>query len=170
MLLVPYGQAPHKRVEGEPGAELRLEMAALAAGDEALLEASPIEVERDGPSYTFRTLELLHERHPDDELTLLMGADVAAHLDGWRDPARVVALARLGIADRPGSRTADVEAALDRIGAPAHRDLVPMPELGVSSTDIRRRVAAGRPVRDLVPAPVEELIARRGLYREAVTA
>jgi nicotinate-nucleotide adenylyltransferase len=170
VLLVPYGRAPHKPIDPEPGPEQRLEMTRLAAGDDDLLEVSPIEVEREGSSYTFRTLELLRDLRPEDELTFLMGADVAAHLDDWREPARVVELARLGVAGRPGSVLEQAWAVLDRLGARARADVVEMPEIGVSSTWVRRRVAERRPIRHLVPDAVAALIAERGLYRETVTA
>ena len=170
VLLVPAGRAPHKRIDPEPGAELRLEMARLAATGNELLEASPIEVEREGPSYTFHTLELLRKRRPDDELTFLMGADVAAHLDEWREPTRVVELARLGVAGRPGTVLDEAEATLERLGASARADWIRMPEIGVSSTRIRRRVAQRRPIRYLVPDRVAALIAERGLYPAAVAA
>jgi nicotinate-nucleotide adenylyltransferase len=149
---------------------VRFEMARLAAEPDELLEASDLELRLDGPSYTFRTLELLNEERPDDELTFLMGADVAAYLEDWRDPRRVIELARLGIAARPGTQLDEAEAALERLGATGRAELVRMPEIGVSSTRIRRRIAAGQPIRYLVPDPVAELIAERGLYREAVPA
>ena len=79
-------------------------------------------------------------------------------------------LARLGIAGRPGTALDEAEAALERLGAGDRAKMVRMPEIGVSSTRIRRRVAAGRPVRYLVPEPVLELIDERGLYRERVAA
>ncbi len=170
VLLVPAGRAPHKRIDPEPGAGLRLEMARLAAADNELLEVSPIEVEREGPSYTFHTLELLRERRPDDELTFLMGADVAAHLDEWREPTRVVELARLGVAGRPGTVLDEAEATIERLGASARADWIRMPAIGVSSTRIRRRVAQRRPIRYLVPDCVAALIAERGLYPAAVAA
>lgn len=170
VLLVPSGEAPHKRIDPEPGPHLRLEMTRLAVAGDELLEVSDLEISRDGPSYSFRTLELLRDERPDDELTFLMGADVAAHLERWRDPRRVVELARLGIAARPGTELDEVEAALERLGASARADSIRMPEIGVSSTEIRRRIAAGRPVRYLVGEAVAKLIADRGLYREAVPA
>jgi nicotinate-nucleotide adenylyltransferase len=170
VLLVPTGEAPHRRIDPEPGPRLRLEMAGLAARDDELLEASEIEVAREGPSYSFRTLELLRDQRPDQELTFLMGADVAAQLEQWRDPERVAELARLGIAGRPGTALDETEAALERLGASGRADFIHMPEIGVSSTQIRRRIAQGRPVRYLVPDPVATLIAERGLYREAVPA
>ncbi len=139
-----------------------MEMVDLAARDDELLEASDVEVRREGPSYTFRTLEVLHEERPGAELTFLMGADVAASLEGWRQPERVLELARVGVAARPGTDLDEAEAALERLGAKA--EVVRMPRVLVSSTRVRRRVARGRPIRYLVPDAVAELIAARGLY------
>jgi nicotinate-nucleotide adenylyltransferase len=170
VLLMPTGAAPHKRIDPEPGAQVRLEMARAAAADDELLEASELEVRRDGPSYTVNTLAELRDLRPDDELFFLMGADVAAHLEEWREPERVLELARLGIAGRPGTVLDEVEAALERLGASERAEVVRMPEIGVSSTRIRRRVAQGRPIRYLVPDRVAAMIAERGLYREAVRA
>ena len=162
VLLVPAGEAPHRAIDPEPGRDVRMEMARLAALDDRMLEASDLEVRRDGPSYTFRTLELLHEAQPGDQLTFLMGADVAASLESWRQPERVLELARIGIASRPGTELDEAEAALERLGSEA--EIIRMPELGVSSTRIRRRVAHGRPIRYLVPDAIAGLIAERGLY------
>jgi nicotinate-nucleotide adenylyltransferase len=170
VLLMPTGEAPHKRIDPEPGAEVRLELARLAAAEDELIEASGLEVRRPGPSYTVNTLQELSEAGPEDELFFLMGADVAAHLEQWHEPERVVELARLGIAGRPGTLLDEVEAALERLGARERADVVRMPEIGVSSTRVRRRVAEGRPIRYLVPDAVAAAIAERGLYRAAVRA
>ena len=105
VLLVPVGESPHKRIDPEPGREVRLEMTRLAAAADRALEASDLETSREGPSFTFRTLELLSEARPKDEFVFLMGADVAAGLESWREPQRVLELARLGIAARPGTRS-----------------------------------------------------------------
>jgi nicotinate-nucleotide adenylyltransferase len=170
VLLMPTGEAPHKRIDPEPGAEVRLELARLAAAEDELVEASDLEVRRPGPSYTVNTLQALSDAGPEDELFFLMGADVAVHLEQWREPERVVELARLGIAGRPGTLLDEVEAALERLGASERAEVVRMPEIGVSSTRVRRRVAEGRPIRYLVPDVVAAAIAERGLYREAVRA
>ena len=162
VLLVPAGEAPHRSIEPEPGREVRLEMTKLAALDDDVVEASDLEVNRDGPSYTFRTLELLHEAQPGDQLTFLMGADVAASLEAWRQPERVLELARIGVAARPGTVLDEAESALERLGAEA--EVIRMPELGVSSTRIRRRIASGRPIRYLVPDQIAAFIVERGLY------
>ena len=137
-------------------------MVKVVAADDELLEACDLEVVREGPSYTFRTLELLHEERPGSELTFLMGADVAASLESWRQPERVLELARVGVAVRPGTELDEAEAAMERLGASP--EVIRMPELGVSSTRIRRRIAQGRPIRYLVPDPIGELIRGRGLY------
>jgi nicotinate-nucleotide adenylyltransferase len=105
---------------------------------------------------------VMHEERPGDELTFLMGADVAASLESWRRPERVLELARVGVAARPGTELDEAEAVLERLGA--QPEIIRMPELGISSTRVRRRIARGRPIRYLVPDAVAGLIAERGLY------
>lgn len=165
VLLVPAHQAPHRTIDPDPGAEVRLEMTRLAAAGNGAFSASDVETSREGPSFTYRTLELLTEERPGDEFWFVMGADVAAGLEGWREPRRVLELARLAIAARPGTELDEAEAALDRMGGADRSDLVRMPEVAVSSTRIRRRIAQGRPIRYLVPDAVREFIDERGLYR-----
>jgi nicotinate-nucleotide adenylyltransferase len=163
VLLIPAGVAPHREIVPEPGKDVRLEMARLAAADDELLEASDMEVLRDEPSWTFRTLELLHDERPEDEITLLMGADVAESLGSWKHPERVIELAAVGVAGRSGSVLDDAESVLEGLGG--RFETIRMPALEVSSTRVRRRVAAQRSIRYLVPDSVRELIADRGLYR-----
>ncbi len=170
VVLMPTGRAPHKAIDPEPGAGLRLELTTLAAAGDRLLDVSELEVRDPGLSYTYRTLEQLSEQRPGRQIHLLMGADVAANLESWKHPERVLELARLGIAARPGTATDEAEAALQRLGAEDRAEWIRMPEIDVSSTEIRRRVAQGRPVRYLVPDPVLELIEAMDLYREAVRA
>jgi nicotinate-nucleotide adenylyltransferase len=122
-----------------------------------------MEVLRDEPSWTFRTLELLHDERPEDEITLLMGADVAESLGSWKHPERVIELAAVGVAGRSGSVLDDAESVLEGLGG--RFETIRMPALEVSSTRVRRRVAAQRSIRYLVPDSVRELIADRGLYR-----
>ena len=166
VLLVPTGRAPHRVIPEDPGARVRLELAAAAADGE-LTEVERYEVERaeaDGePSYTYRTLEALSESR-DEELVWILGADAAVGLDEWRAPERIFELARLAIADRRGVQRPSVETVLARLGGSGRATFVEMPEIGVSSTLVRERVAAGLPIRYLVPDGVGELIAERGLY------
>ena len=159
------GRAPHKEIEDDPGAELRLEMARVAADDEDGVEASDLEVGRDEVSYSYRTLELLAEREPDDELYFLMGADMAAGLADWKEPDRVVQLAKLGVVPRPGVGPNAVGTALERLGASGRVEIIDMPLCGASSTTVRQRAREGKPLRYLVPDPVLALIEEKGLYR-----
>lgn len=164
VLLMPVGKPSHREIDPEPGADVRLQMVRLAAEGDEVLEVSDSEVMRDEPSFTFRTLELLLDESPGDEITLLMGADVAASLGSWKEPMRILDLATVGVAGRPGVHFDEAEESLERLGAHGRFETVRMPELGVSSTRIRRMVAAGRSIRYLVPEPVREFVEERGLY------
>jgi nicotinate-nucleotide adenylyltransferase len=165
VLLMVTGRAPHKEIEDDPGADLRLEMARLAAEGEQGVEASALEVERDEVSYSYRTLELLAEREPEQERFLLLGADMAAGLASWKEPGRVLELARLGVVPRPGVGLGAVNSALERLGASDGAEIIDMPLCGASSTTVRQRARQGKPLRHLVPDPVIGLIEERGLYR-----
>jgi nicotinate-nucleotide adenylyltransferase len=165
VLLMVTRQAPHKEIEDDPGAEVRLEMAGLAADGEDGVEASDLEVGRDETSYSYRTLELLTEREPENEFFFLLGADVAAGLASWKEPARVLELARLGVVPRPGVGLGAGQPALARLGASDRAEIIDMPLCGASSTTVRQRAREGRPLRHLVPDPVVRLIGERGLYR-----
>lgn len=158
-------RAPHKEIEDDPGAEVRLEMAGLAADGEDGVEASDLEIGRDEVSYSYRTLELLADGQPDAEMFFLLGADMAAGLASWKEPARVLELATLGVVPRPGVRLGAVRSALERLGAADRAEIIDMPLCGASSTTARQRAQEGKPLRHLVPDRVIELIAKRGLYR-----
>ena len=144
---------------------MRVELTRAAAADDPLLEVSEIEVRREGPSYTFRTLEQLAGERPDEELWLLLGADAAAGFEHWRRPERILELARLAVAVRPGIALGEAESAIAAVGGSERAEWIRMPEIGISSSEIRTRIASGQPLRHLVPDGVAELIARRGLYR-----
>lgn len=159
---MPTGRAPHRVIEPEPGPEVRLRLAEMACEDGSI-EVSGLEIENQGPSFTYRTLEMLSESRASDELTFLMGADVAASFGEWRQPERVAELARIGVAARPGTDTSRAEAVLDDLGA--RWELIKMPEIGISSTEIRDRVGEGRPIRHLVPDGTRRMIEAEGLYR-----
>ncbi|MGH2982458.1 MAG: nicotinate-nucleotide adenylyltransferase [Solirubrobacterales bacterium] len=163
VLLVPTGRAPHKRILDDPGAELRLTMTRLAATEDERFVASTLEVEREGPSYTHETLESLASEG-DDDLVFIMGADAAVGLESWREPERVVELARLAIARRAGISASDVASVLRSLGAEARCEMLDMPEFGISSSAARERAKEGRPLRYVVPEPVARFIEEKGVY------
>jgi len=164
VILVPTGDAPHKRIADDPGRELRMTMTRLAAADDARFSVSALEVEREGPSYTYETLELLADERGDTGLVFVMGADAALGLESWKKPERVVELARIAVARRAGVSEAEVATVLRSLGADADATMLEMPQFGVSSSAVRERAAAGRPLRYLVPEPVARLIEEKGIY------
>jgi nicotinate-nucleotide adenylyltransferase len=164
VVLVPTGEAPHKRIHDDPGREQRLAMTRLAAADDPRFSVSTLEVERQGPSYTFETLRLLAEEKGEPDLVFVMGADAAVGLETWREPERVVELARIAVARRAGISDADVGSVLRSLGAAERATMLEMPQFGVSSSAVRERAAAGRPLRYLVPEAVARFIEEKGIY------
>ena len=164
VLLVPAAQSPFKR-QAEVSSADRLAMTRLAAARNPLLRVSSVDVDRPPPSYTVDTLALIQNAHPGALLHLILGIDALQDFLEWREPARLLDLARLLVVSRPGHKLhvpAEVERAL---GKRAKRiTLHEMPLLEVSSTEIRRRLKRGRPVRYLLPDAVERYIRDRGLY------
>jgi len=165
--LVPAREPPHKEIAADPGAEVRLDLCRLAAAGDDGVEVWREELDRPGPSYTVDTLRELSDARPKDDLTLIVGADMARELPSWREPEELVLLARLAVAERADLAREELAAALAPLDAPQPIEFFDMPRLDVSSTMIRRRVAEGRPIRHLVPDAVAERIASDGLYAAA---
>ncbi len=149
----------------DPGAELRLAMTRLAATDDERFLASTVEIDRDGPSYTYETLEQLATEEENDRMVFVMGADAALGLESWRNPERVVELAQLAIARRAGISDAEVASVVRSLGADAHCEMLDMPEFGISSSAARERAKEGRPLRYVVPEQVARFIEERRVYR-----
>ncbi len=164
VVLMPTGDAPHKRIADDPGREQRLAMTRLAAADDSRFSVSTLEVDRDGPSYTYETLELLADQRADTELVFVMGADAAVGLESWRAPERVVGLARIAVARRSGVSDAEVAAVMRSLGADGRATMLEMPQFGVSSSAVRERAAGGRPLRYLVPESVARFIEEKDIY------
>jgi nicotinate-nucleotide adenylyltransferase len=165
VVLVPTGQAPHKRIADDPGPEVRVEMTRLATADDERFSVSALEVEREGPSYTYETLEALAKERADTELVFVMGADAAVGLESWREPERVVELASLAVARRAGVSDADVAAVTRSLGCEGRATMLEMPQFGVSSSVVRERAKQRRPLRYLVPDSVASFIEEGGIYR-----
>lgn len=158
VVLFVVANDPWQKVDRDvsPASE-RLAMVEAAVMGHDGLEASAVEIERGGVSYTADTLATLHERAPEAELFLIIGQDQAANLHTWERVEDVRRLATLAVVGRPGS-----------VGEPDADDLVvDVPRLEVSSSDVRARFADGRPLDWLVPDGVVRLARERGLYRHA---
>ena len=164
VVFVPVGQAPHRELEGDPGAEERLEMVELATADDERFEVSRADLEREGPSYTSDTLRELRERSPDDELFLILGGDQAAALASWHEPEEVLSLATVAVAARLSWSRQAIGIRLGRLAGMRAIRYLDMPIIQVSSSAIRRRAAAGQPIRYLVPDKVAAYIEANRLY------
>jgi nicotinate-nucleotide adenylyltransferase len=165
---VPVGQAPHRELEDDPGAEARLEMVELAVADDERFAVSRAEIDRKGPSYTADTLEAMRVESPGDEFFLILGGDQAAALPSWHEPERILEHATVAVVERTGWTRNGIGIRIGRLrGADLVRYL-DMPLIQISSTVIRRRVREGTPIRYLVSAPVRAYIEDRGVYAPAV--
>lgn len=153
---LPTGAQPLK--QGRHGAPVRdrVAMVAAAIAGEPGFALETLEADRPGPSYTVETLRALRAREPGRAFAVLLGADAARDLDQWREAAVLPGLARLVGFARAGE---------PRPTHPLLHEVVEVPAVAISSTDIRRRVAAGQSIRYLVPEAVAAYIARQGLYR-----
>jgi nicotinate-nucleotide adenylyltransferase len=164
VVFMPVGQAPHRELEGDPGAEARLEMVELAAGDDARFAISRAELDRPGPSYTADTLRELREKATDDELFLILGGDQAAALPSWREPETVLSLATVAVVERSNWSRNAIGIKIGRLRGAERIRYLDMPIIQISSSAIRRRVSEGKPIRYLVPDKVANYIGANGLY------
>lgn len=157
VLWIPAAEHPLKPALAAPAA-LRLEMVRAAVADDPRFEASDLELARPGPSYTVDTLRALSERHPGAALFLLAGADLLGELPRWRDTGEVLRLATLAVLTRAGDALPP-EPPFRAVGVEVTR-------VDVSATLVRRRAAAGRTIRYLVPEGVRRVVERERLYRD----
>jgi nicotinate-nucleotide adenylyltransferase len=174
VLFVPAGDPPHKPGAAVSDVRHRVAMVELAITGNGAFHLSLVEVERPGPSWTVVTLATMHEEAAAAGLPfepwLILSVEAVLGLESWREPERVLAMCRLAIVPREGT-PADARAwlALRFPGAAALAAFLDRPRLGISGTEIRARVAAGRSIRYLVPPPVEEYVREHALYRVAGT-
>jgi nicotinate-nucleotide adenylyltransferase len=169
VVFVPVGQAPHRELPGDPGAETRLEMVELAIADDDRFASSRIEIDREGPSYTSDTLRELREKAPDDEPFLILGGDQAAALPQWHEPEQVLDLAQVAVVERSNWSRSAIWIKLGRLRGAERVRYLDMPIVQVSSSAIRRRVGEGLPIRYLAPDRVAGYIGSNGLYGAAPT-
>ena len=168
-VLLVVANVPWQKVGGRvmtPAAD-RLAMVEAAVEGVDGLEASAIEIERGGESYTVDTLRELQRRHPGAELFLVVGADLVGELDTWERSDELRDLATLAVVRRPGAPTGQPSGPGTGQETTWRVANVESPMLDVSSTDLRARVADGRPLDYLVPAAALRLLRARGLYAGA---
>jgi nicotinate-nucleotide adenylyltransferase len=155
LIFVPAAVQPLKAGQRAAEPRHRLAMVTLITDGDPRFAVDPVEIERDGLSYTVETLAAFAERHPEAKRFFLVGMDVLASFAQWRDPERVLRLATLAVMQRDGETGQLPDGAVR----------VETRRVDVSSTEIRERVRTGRPIRGFVPEAVAGYIAEHGLYR-----
>jgi nicotinate-nucleotide adenylyltransferase len=160
LIFVPAGSQPFK-VNAPPVAspQDRLEMVRIAVADDASYTVDDAEISRKGLSYTVDTLEHLSTRYPGAKLFLLLGEDSVASFDQWRDPQRIRELASLAAMRRDDASDGGVKSLPSGVVELSAR------RVDISSTEIRKRLRAGKSIKGFVPEGVERFIEARGLYR-----
>jgi len=173
MVFVPTGQPPHKQEGTVTAAQHRFAMLELATASNPHFSISRIELDRPGPSYTVETLRLLREQWGrQTALYFIIGWDSLEELTTWHDPAGILQqLTYLVVVHRPGHQEVPgyrehLEERLPGIKQPLLT--MPAPQLDISATDLRLRVAEGRPIKYQTPEAVEHYIAQHGLYRQRI--
>jgi len=166
---LPTAVPPHKQQRELTPAQNRIEMLELALGGHPAFSVCRYETDRSGVNYSTDTLAHLCRQDPAGEFFFLLGADMLRDLPRWRQPEQICALALPVAVRRAGEPPLDFNllqgiATAERIEA-MRRHEVEMPEIGLSASDIRRRVAAGQSIRYRTPRAVEKYIETHRLYR-----
>lgn len=164
VVFVPAGRPWQKGHAEIAPAEHRYLMVAIAIATHPAFTVSRVEIEREGPTYTIDTLRAMKTEYGNAEMYFITGADAILQILTWKDPEAALSEARFISATRPGYELGPLDTLLPE--GLADRVLsMEIPALSISSTDIRRRVREGLPIRYLVPAGVAAYIEKTGLYR-----
>jgi nicotinate-nucleotide adenylyltransferase len=171
LVWIPVGDAPHRQIEDDPGAEARFTMVEYATSADERFRVSRVEIEREGPSYTVDTLRQLREREPEAEFFLIIGGDQALALPQWHEPEQILELATIAVFERGENTREAIGATLGSMRGASKLCFLDMPRIDISATEVRRRARGGKPIRYLVPDKVANFIGAQSLYgaSEAIT-
>jgi nicotinate-nucleotide adenylyltransferase len=161
VIFIPAAQSPNKPDTLLAPASNRLEMTELAVRGNKGFEVSDIEIQRKGVSYTVDTIQMLSVLNPRSELSLIIGIDNLIEFDTWKSPDEIVSKTDLVVMSRPGYSTNVTKSKYLRAAK-----IINVPQIGISGTDIRRKVKLGRSIRFLVPKQVEDYILTKRLYKD----
>jgi len=163
VVFVPTGKPWQKVQRNVADTEHRYLMAVIATAQDERFTVSRVDIDRPGSTFTVDTLRDLHHTYGENtSLSFITGADALAQILTWRDHEEVLQLAHMIGVSRPGHVLNGSQIPKESVS------LIEIPALAISSTDIRQRVATGRPIQYLVPRGVDRYIAKTGLYRDEV--
>ena len=164
-VIVPAACSPFKTTRGLASNQERFHMCQLAFGDMERVSISDIEFALSAPSFTIHTLLAMQLQHPEWDLGLLVGADAIMSFDQWKDYREILRIATLYTAVREEYGTRELEQKINKLEREGARvELLNMPRIDVSSTQIRKRIQNGISIVEFVPKPVAEYILSQGLY------
>jgi nicotinate-nucleotide adenylyltransferase len=168
VLFIPSGNPPHKDLSKVSPAVLRYEMVRLSIADNNYFAVSDLELERHGPSYTVDTLRYLHKTLTCDDLFFITGTDALQEVFNWHYPKELFKLTQFIGVIRPGfdAKSFIEMSLLDHPEIEGRIHLLEVPALGISSTDIRLRVAKGKSIRYLLPESARLFIVKNNLYKD----
>ena len=164
VIFVPTGEPWQKHQRVVSPAEHRYLMTVIATASNPRFWVSRVDIDRPGPTYTVDTIRDLADEHPDAELFFITGADALAQILSWKDAEDALKLAHFVGVTRPGYELSGDHLPADSV------TLVDVPAMAISSSAVRDRVRAGRPVWYLVPDGVVQYIGKHGLYRDDASA
>lgn len=166
IIFIPTGVPPHKATYMVTNPEHRYNMVQLAIEDNPNFEISPIEIERPGPSYTVDTLRQLVNNYPDTEFYLITGADAILEITTWKSFEQLAELCYFIAATRPGYQNENFLKQIKILPGKLPEKIFPIevPGVAVSSTEIRKRIAQGKPIKYLLPQKIENYIFQNRLY------
>lgn len=167
VFFIPAGNPPHKPDHIVSGSPVRYKMTCLAVASNPYFCSSPMEIERPGPSYTIDTVRTMMRLHPDKRIYFITGADAILEIFTWKDSRVLLSMCNFVAATRPGYCLTALNEKLDSLPNELKQNISFMeaPALAISSTDIRRRVREGKPIKYLLPESVEDYILENNLYR-----
>lgn len=168
VVFVPSGKPPHKKDYPVTTSEHRYLMTVVAVVTNQYFDVSKIEIEREGYSYTIDTVKELRKMYPDTELYFITGADAVLEIVTWKSMNEILDYCHLIAATRPGYELDGLRNSLKGAAGKNIQKIhsIEVPALSISSTDIRKRVAHGKPIKYLLPESVEQYILKNNLYRE----
>ncbi len=166
VIFVPSKIGPHKLHQVKTAPQTRYQMVACAIADNAKFEVSDIEIKRAGISYTIDTVNYFKQLYDDAAIYFITGADAIVEIETWRDYRQLLADTTFIAATRPSLQDDELRAAIVRLNRTYGADIkmMDMLSLEISSSDIRRRRASGRPIKYLVADCVVKMIVEEKLY------
>ena len=168
VIFIPAGQPPHKPNDKRTGPWQRFEMTKLAVASNPFFEESSIEIERPGPSYTVDTVQEIFRLYTGVQIYFITGADAVSEILTWRKVEKLLSICLFIAATRPGYKLDEMWKKIGILPQDLNKNIFGMevPALAISSTDIRQRVREGRPIKYLLPEPVEEYLTSNNIYND----